>query len=36
LTGRIRSNQEPEGEIAVVVGSPNPNEDWRKPISEYL
>jgi hypothetical protein len=34
--GPMKLNQEPRGEIAAIVGPPNPNKDWRKPISKYL
>jgi hypothetical protein len=27
---------DPEGEITAIVGLPNPDADWRKPISKYL
>jgi hypothetical protein len=35
-TGRVEPNQEPEGEIAAMVGPLDPDVDWWKPISEYL
>jgi hypothetical protein len=36
LARTIAPSPRPEGEVAVVVGSPSPETDWQKPISEYL
>jgi ribonuclease HI len=36
LAGPVGLNWEPEGEIAAVVGPPDPDKDWRKQIFEYL
>jgi hypothetical protein len=34
--GPIGQDQEPGVEIASITGSPSPDADWQKAISEYL